>query len=126
MLPTTIPLGDAGALEVTEPFQPDPGTRGRLACSRSSPAAPAYGARTRVEIALSAWAGRASELVVRPVSRSPHHWGQRRLGRYRRLAPLLADEIVRRRARRSPCRAPPASPRRAADRRVTPNEKEVA
>lgn len=48
---------------------------------------------TRVEIEVSAWSDRASELSLRPVARSPHRWGLRRLRRYLDLAHRAADAL---------------------------------
>jgi hypothetical protein len=50
---------------------------------------------TRVEIELSAWSPRSSELRLRPVTRRVASWGRRRQRRYFRFAHRSADEVAR-------------------------------
>lgn len=115
-MPPAIPLGDAGALVVTEPFRRVDGTRAAWRASgRLYGRGPRLARYTRVELEVSAWSDKASELVLRPVNRSPHHWGLRGLRRYTALAHLAADELERRlrhplRARVEPLPCAPGDP----------------
>lgn len=91
-----VDLGDAGSLVLTEPFALAPGglptwrTRGRLHARAGLVRS------TRVEVAVTTWSGRASQLWVVPTSTSPHRWGRRRLRRYFELAHLAADALEHR------------------------------
>jgi hypothetical protein len=50
---------------------------------------------TRVEIELSAWSPRSSELRLRPATRRVASWGRRRQRRYFRFAHRSVDEVAR-------------------------------
>jgi hypothetical protein len=47
-----------------------------------------------IEIELNAWDDQATELVVRPLARSPYNWHARHLRRYFRLAHEAADALT--------------------------------
>ncbi len=92
--PLALDLGDAGTLELTDPFTQEP----REATTwRAEARLRGRGLRlaryTRVQLEVSAWSEGASQLVMRPVARSPHTWGSRRLRQYFDLSHQAADQL---------------------------------
>jgi|GEM_PF-6288497 hypothetical protein len=90
-----LPLRTHGRFELVTGFSAVPGVRGRW---RARARLHGRGLRlvpyARVDIEITPWSPDASELRLRPVSRSPHAWGIGRLRRYLRLAPVAADALV--------------------------------
>lgn len=93
--PMTVPVSDRAEVELTSPFVPLPGRTPRWrARARIRPGGPRLVPYARVEVEVAPRAGTAAELRIHPVSRHVHAWGARRLRRYLRLLPHVADAIA--------------------------------
>ncbi|MDP2290978.1 MAG: hypothetical protein Q8M22_07290 [Actinomycetota bacterium] len=90
----TVDFGRDGWLQVDGPFErlpfahPTWRAHGRLGRNGVLPAR-----STRVEIEITSWSDRVSELSLRPVKARPLQWGKRRLDRYCRSAHRAADHL---------------------------------
>jgi hypothetical protein len=90
-----VPLGAHGTLRIDSPFEDE--TRGSVggwrARARLVGRGPRLAHHARVEIVVAPWSDDVCELQVTPRSHRLHHWGERRLRRYWRLAHAAADEV---------------------------------
>lgn len=90
----TVDFGRDGWLQVDGPFErlllahPTWRAHGRLGRNGVLSAR-----TTRVEIEITSWSERVSELSLRPVKTRPLQWGKRRLDRYCRSAHRAADHL---------------------------------
>jgi len=90
-----IALDGAGSLMLTTPFTWADRTRTWRGHGRLYGRGLRLTRFTRVEIEVSAWSNEASDVSLRPLARSPHTWGLRRLHRYLDLAHRAVDELGR-------------------------------
>jgi hypothetical protein len=91
-----LALGDDATLQLDAPFGVKFPVFGVEGASWTAPAS-LYARghrRERVEIELSAWDERATELLLRPQAQSPHRWYARRVRRYFRVAHRAADALT--------------------------------
>ncbi len=93
---TELALGDGNTLQLDAAFGVMFPVFGVDGASWNAPASLCARGRRRerVEIELNLWDEHATELVVRPRSRSPYRWSARRLRRYFRLAHRAADVLT--------------------------------
>ena len=94
-----IALDGAGSLVLTTPFTWAERTRTWRGQGRLYGRGLRLTRFTRVEIEVTAWSRQASDVSLRPVARSPHTWGLRRLRRYLDLAHRAAEVLDRALAR---------------------------
>lgn len=89
-----IAVGERGWLHI--PDAPERAHRGLIwrARGRLHPTGVRLTPFIRVDVEVSAWSDRASELFLRPTSRHPFYWGTRRLQRYLDLAPRTGDALA--------------------------------
>jgi hypothetical protein len=90
-----IALDGAGSLALMTPFTWAERTRTWRGRGRLYGRGLRLARFTRVEIEVSAWSNEASHVALRPLARSPHTWGLRRLRRYLDLAHRAVDELER-------------------------------
>jgi len=64
--------------------------------------------RVQFELEINAWDTTATELLVRPRSRSPHRWSGRRMERYFRVAHATADGMMHAIGSHAPARVAPS------------------
>ena len=94
---TQIELADDAVLRLDEPFGvafPVFGVEGASWAAHASICTRRGRLLERVEVELTIWDEHATELLLRPCARSPHHWLGRRMRRYFRLAHLAADALT--------------------------------
>ena len=88
-------LRGGGWFELTEPPRPTgvgrPTWRGRARLHGEGLRLVLF---TRVDIEITATSSRSCAIAVRPVARTPLHWGPRRLRRYLTQAPVLGDLLA--------------------------------
>jgi hypothetical protein len=96
LLTAPLVLGTIGSLHVIEPFSREPRSSSWAGRARLVGRGPRLVRSARVHLTVGVHADGVHELWLRPVARSPHHWGVRRLRRHIALARLAADELERR------------------------------
>ena len=94
---TQIALSDDAVLRLEEPFGvafPVFGVEGASWATHASIRSPRGRVLERIELELNIWDEHATELLLRPCARSPHHWRAHRLRRYFRLRFRAADALT--------------------------------